>query len=176
MIKRRRALQHELERLSEYHPLDMETKDTIRGLSAELFKLLGLFDEVLLQEYTRNHANIPHLSLNSPAEHHTCDFCGADIFHSFFSCDSCITPGDGDQQQLGLDDGLLICAGCYVEGRTCKCGDMQVAQCGQFTDLLHDRNLTAKIIHQAYMMNAGDADSEEILEMSVEIPSFDSMI
>ncbi|KAI0721127.1 hypothetical protein C8T65DRAFT_786041 [Cerioporus squamosus] len=42
-----------------------------------------------------------------------CDFCGADIFQSFFECQRC--RGE-DEEKAHIGDGLLICPACYVEG------------------------------------------------------------
>ncbi|KAL5489802.1 hypothetical protein ACEPAI_4634 [Sanghuangporus weigelae] len=57
----------------------------------------------------------------------TCDFCGADIFQSFFECRRCFNG----------EDNLIVCPGCYIEGRTCDCTIMTPTQ--QFpTDLLFE--------------------------------------
>ncbi|KAI0362060.1 hypothetical protein OH77DRAFT_1491547 [Trametes cingulata] len=73
-----------------------------------------------------------------------CDFCGADIFQSFFECKQCRTPEPGVTPQVG--DGLLVCPACYVEGRSCECEEMEPVQCRPFTILLSDRNLAAKTV------------------------------
>lgn len=74
-------------------------------------------------------------------EHCTCDFCGADIFQSFFECGTCNTE-DGNEAA----GGILICTGCYVEGRTCLCGVMDPVQLRPFQSLLADRNHAARIL------------------------------
>lgn len=66
-----------------------------------------------------------------------CDFCGADIFQSFFECRKCVRSSEGDKLSIG--DGLLICPSCYVTGRTCRCGHMQAAQVRPFEDLFQAR-------------------------------------
>ncbi|KAL5511133.1 hypothetical protein ACEPAH_4348 [Sanghuangporus vaninii] len=48
----------------------------------------------------------------------TCDFCGADIFQSFFECRRCSNG----------EDNLIVCPGCYIEGRTCDCTIMTPTQ------------------------------------------------
>ncbi|KAI0780970.1 hypothetical protein BD413DRAFT_463733, partial [Trametes elegans] len=73
-----------------------------------------------------------------------CDFCGADIFQSFFECQSCRTPEEGTTPSIG--DGLLICPSCYVEGRACHCSDMEPRQCRPFEMLLSDRNDAAHVL------------------------------
>ncbi|KAI0637005.1 hypothetical protein C8Q77DRAFT_1051081 [Trametes polyzona] len=72
-----------------------------------------------------------------------CDFCGADIFQSFFECERCVAP-HSDYEKTG--DGLHICPGCYVEGRICECEKMQPIQCRPFADLVSDRNDAAKVV------------------------------
>ncbi|OCH88258.1 hypothetical protein OBBRIDRAFT_734811 [Obba rivulosa] len=74
-----------------------------------------------------------------------CDFCGADMFQSFFECRDCVLVQDVDAV-LGNGDGLLICAPCYVEGRSCLCEEMEPVQCRPFGDLLRDRNRAAEAI------------------------------
>jgi len=48
-----------------------------------------------------------------------CDFCGSDIFVSFFYCKGCSLSAENS---CGVNGGLHICPGCYAEGRSCRCG------------------------------------------------------
>ncbi|KAI8998664.1 hypothetical protein BD414DRAFT_453628, partial [Trametes punicea] len=73
-----------------------------------------------------------------------CDFCGADLFQSFFECKRCWTSEGALQLQVG--DGLLLCPACYVEGRSCDCGEMEPAQCRPFDTLLFDRNQAMQVL------------------------------
>lgn len=79
-----------------------------------------------------------------------CDFCGADIFQSYFECMDCRpfhaedSWSESGEPQLG--DGVLICPPCYVEGRTCSCRVMDPGQCRPFADLLRDRNEAARLL------------------------------
>jgi len=59
-------------------------------------------------------------------EIHTCDFCGADIFQNYFKC-------LGKKQ--GEED-FIVCPGCYVEGRTCACQNMERRERQSFDVLL----------------------------------------
>ncbi|KAI0374859.1 hypothetical protein BV20DRAFT_397091 [Pilatotrama ljubarskyi] len=88
-----------------------------------------------------------------------CDFCGADIFQSFFECKQCRTPEPGVMPQVG--DGLLLCAACYVEGRICECEEMEPVQCRPFEVLLSDRNLAAKAVSA---LLPPDEDVQELQE------------
>lgn len=155
---------------------------------SDLRILIDLFDTILHEEYTPDHATLPticpststlanpdlgepqavstshmrseclpKLSLKASslasredsvlgARNFACDYCGADIFQSFFECRQCspihytsIDAEEKDGPKLG--DGLIICSPCYAEGRTCGCKKLMYAvQCRPFTDLLRDRN------------------------------------
>ena len=74
-----------------------------------------------------------------------CDFCGADIFQSFFECRACAGLSEPSTQP---GDGLLICPACYVEGRSCECDNMEPAQCRPLNVLLGDRNRAADVLRQ----------------------------
>ncbi|KAI0082655.1 hypothetical protein K474DRAFT_1681082 [Panus rudis PR-1116 ss-1] len=74
-----------------------------------------------------------------------CDFCGADIFQSFFECRDCAKLDDHETEE-DWGSGVLICPGCYVEGRTCECGSMQAVQCRPFSQLLSARNAAAETL------------------------------
>ncbi|EMD37724.1 hypothetical protein CERSUDRAFT_114359 [Gelatoporia subvermispora B] len=92
-----------------------------------------------------------------------CDFCGADMFQSFFECRDCVKPSEVTDS-LGCGDGLLICALCYVEGRSCLCEEMEPIQCRPFSDLLRDRNRTADAISRC---RPGDARYNAISESNL---------
>lgn len=117
----------------------------------DLKELLHLFDDVLVQEYTSHHGGLPNISQSGSTEHDDirCDFCGADIFQSFFECDKCVQPSpSGSSNSITLlGDGLVLCPSCYVEGRTCRCGEMQPVQCRLMSDLLQTRDSVARAIH-----------------------------
>ncbi|KAI1795904.1 hypothetical protein LXA43DRAFT_881109 [Ganoderma leucocontextum] len=74
-----------------------------------------------------------------------CDFCGADIFQSFFECRAC-SGSSGQSTQAG--DGLLVCPACYVEGRSCECDRMKPVQCRPLRVLIVDRNRAAEVLRQ----------------------------
>lgn len=147
---------------------DLDLIARVEGLSADLQKLLALFDEVLQQEYSRDHKKIPNVSITSPNERRTCDFCAADIFHSFFSCIPCGASEGDSEEPPDLSEGLLICSGCYAEGRSCGCGKMQPVQCGSFVELWNLRNSAASTIHEAHELGMIDHDEEVKQEASVD--------
>jgi hypothetical protein len=112
--------------------------------------LIRLFDEVLAEEYTSEHLQLPYACSSPPGPDSDyafdlhCDFCGADIFQSFFQCSRCM-PRQGKHEQNQLDE-LVLCVGCYAEGRTCKCGSMMPYQCRRFDNLVADRNNAVKVL------------------------------
>jgi hypothetical protein len=130
----------------------------------DMKELLQLFDDILTEEYSPDHLMIRCLSppshTTSPSPSNassvtlihdfkdsddvpkdsdgciTCDFCGGDIFQSFFECYHCVerkTLGKSEVDERG--ESFMICAGCYVEGRSCKCGKMDAVQCQPFDNL-----------------------------------------
>jgi hypothetical protein len=95
---------------------------------------ISLYNDVLVQEWTPDHASMLHS--RDREEKITCDFCTCDVFQSFFECQS-------------LDNGLIICPPCYVEGRACKCGSMTPMQYYRFDELLQDRERALEVLLRA---------------------------
>lgn len=195
-------------------------------LFATLKQLLSLFDFVIREDYTPEHASLPtiiHEASNGsptgyipstpgarrgtrphkssptakspPAELLTgdscnlaCDFCGADVFQSFFECNECTPNGsvpdssdlddDDDMYRPStrrptLGDGLILCPGCYAEGRTCECGYMHAAQCRSFASLLKTRNEAAAVLNSARDLFGPDKrGTAELRERYVDIRPF----
>ncbi|KAJ7632753.1 hypothetical protein FB45DRAFT_1026885 [Roridomyces roridus] len=104
---------------------------------SKLRRLIDLFDTILVEEHSSTCGKMTVVPL-SPGEedapHLTCDFCGSDIFQSFFECRSCV---EGERAAPG--SGLAICPGCYVEGRTCRCEVMVPMQRRSIDELLQRR-------------------------------------
>ncbi|TBU37938.1 hypothetical protein BD309DRAFT_875388 [Dichomitus squalens] len=82
-----------------------------------------------------------------------CDFCGADIFQSFFECRECSAA---PEECTRPGDGLLICPACYVEGRSCACDRMEPVQCRPLQILIDDRNRAAAVLRQVGHNLSGD--------------------
>ena len=168
-----RSLLHFTEVLKRYKPSVLRPSPSENDVEI-LSKLFELFDFVLLQEFSTDHASLPHvvppgahlphptdnsesipfnsirsvfsgsrliqedltMGNNKPASYFMCDFCGADIFQSFFECHECATS----DTTKNVGDGLIICPPCYAEGRTCRCGNMVAIQLRPFDELLQARN------------------------------------
>ncbi|KAH9066292.1 hypothetical protein EDB87DRAFT_1732683 [Lactarius vividus] len=75
-----------------------------------------------------------------------CDFCGSDIFVSFFWCEDCSLPAENS---CGVSDGMHICPGCYVEGRSCSCGRlMDPVLCWPLRILYADYNRAVRALER----------------------------
>ncbi|KAL6298227.1 hypothetical protein BKA93DRAFT_812084 [Sparassis latifolia] len=174
----------------------------------KLGALVKLFDEILCEEYSPDHQKLRRVASNSNASWHIfsgrgknhpsiilqppaaeskddedeeggcgfygCDFCGADIFQSCFECRKCICNPDSEEERL------LICAACYVEGRTCRCESMMPVQSRSFETLLQDRNKAVEVLLRGSdsKMWVGDWECSELTESTVaqgdDIPIFEA--
>jgi hypothetical protein len=107
-------------------------------LAKEVKELLSLYDAVLVEEYEPGHAEMVSRPPSSPLSigdtFISCDFCGCDIFQSYFECGS-------------SSDRCFVCPGCYVEGRSCrKHGKMRPVQCRDFEQFLKVRKNAVKAL------------------------------
>ena len=128
----------------------------ILDCAEEARSLLAMFDDILISAFSPRHASFEHLVTEFVSSiyktdtnmHHICDFCGADIFQSFFECRSCVQDLD---PPVSLGDGIHVCPGCYAEGRTCRCGSMEPVQCCPFNAIVDDRNRAVKALAQVHV-------------------------
>jgi hypothetical protein len=124
---------------SHHEPLNASNPERpVEELISKLSETLSLYDTIISDEYS------PLSSRIDPTAHErtTCDFCGADVFQSFFECRKC-TAGQSGPSDHGS---YVVCPGCYVEGRSCKCLIMEPMQCRPFDDLLSVRRQTVKAL------------------------------
>ncbi|KAH0581098.1 hypothetical protein H2248_012228 [Termitomyces sp. 'cryptogamus'] len=154
LLKRKEALVS----LTRNHKRDQAvlTQQKDKKLISTTEQLLKLFGSVLLEESPPPERHLQCLQSNTPGSLNTssavtvqltCDFCGADIFQSFFECLKCVLRRETSQSlAVKHGDGLVICPGCYIEGRSCKCGDMYPVQCRPFQELLTVRNQVADLL------------------------------
>jgi hypothetical protein len=111
-------------------------------LTERLVQVLRLYDHILIEEYSpRGDLTEVRKSRSEEREKESfeqsgladhfqmCDFCGADIFQSYFRC----------SKSSGPESGTIICSGCYAEGRTCACENMEPKQRQKFSVLLSAR-------------------------------------
>lgn len=111
--------------------------DILHEAKSSLRILIPLLDDIINSEYDPGHLALPMCTQSSLPG---CDFCGADIFQSFFECSACLDL-DADPPRP-----YQMCAGCYVEGRKCACGGLGPTQRMPFDTLIAARNKGARLI------------------------------
>jgi len=113
-------------------------------------KLIQLFDDVLQEEYGREHDSLPLIPRTSQPP--TCDFCGANLFLSVFQC---MGKCGADEVSHPRNTAPTVCPSCFVEGRTCICGDMSPSRLQSFSTVLEQRNLAAAAVRRLQGSGAG---------------------
>jgi hypothetical protein len=109
--------------------------------------LLQLFDEVLLEEYCRDHESLDLIN-HTPSDP-VCHFCGSCLFLSCFRCvNSCLDP---EWNSLPGISSIYICPTCYVEGRTCGCGNMRPERFSSLSDMVEVRNRAAEALSKFHL-------------------------
>ncbi|KAF9642261.1 hypothetical protein BDM02DRAFT_3273532 [Thelephora ganbajun] len=121
------------------HPMNSTShqESPLSAVRRDLNTLVRLFDEILQEDYCSNHGLLDSVDLQRPL---TCSFCGSCLFLSCFFCRGCSQPG-------GVP--VLLCAGCYIEGRSCRCDVMNPIRLGDFSDALRDRNNAVNSLSKA---------------------------
>ncbi|KAI5121653.1 hypothetical protein M0805_002729 [Coniferiporia weirii] len=125
------------------------------------------------------HSGIPPIPAPAQTHHEgiTCDFCGADVFQSFFECKRCgevepenVTSADsnGDRSSItGTEvDGIVICPGCYVEGRSCPCAIMNPVQRYPMDVLLRAQNEAGTLLNFEGYGKKGHSDVVKVVALS----------
>jgi hypothetical protein len=161
----------------EHDSLDLLDTQELTSKIGDLKTLLDLYERILVEEYSPEHAKMktPSDLLGGFAETQwqapeaetqdgdrelrgedapVCDFCGCDIFQSYFVCrrESCGSP----QFYNGKVD---VCVGCYVEGRSCNCKVMEPIQQRNFEKLLDIRDKAVEALEkrgETWRENAGE--------------------
>lgn len=148
------------------HDTPDSTFNSVNPLCKEVARLIDLLDDVLEQEFSVLHRRLRKVTNSfAPGGHgHVCDFCGADIFLSFFQCDSC-SPRDGSE------DPICLCPTCVVEGRMCRCRSMEPVQSGNFRDLLGSRNNAMVKLRDAHENGFYEEEPEALSDQWVTIIS-----
>ena len=128
--------------------------------------LLQLFDEVLLEGYCRDHESLDLVNC-APSEEE-CHFCGSCLFLSCFRCvGGCLNSERVPRQG---DSSISICPTCYIEGRTCGCGNMDPQRLSSLSHMLQDRNHAAEALSRFYLAQ-GDR-TQDFAEISEGCTSF----
>ena len=95
----------------------------------DLVTLVRLFDEILQDDYCSGHGLLDVTDLQGRPL--TCGFCGSCLFLSGLFCRGCSEE---------RNTSVLLCAGCYIEGRSCRCDTMNPIRLDNFSNMLRDRN------------------------------------
>ena len=128
-----------------YHYVKTRTiaRDTVVTMTSAFNSkdIISLFDRVLAEEY------IP-ITIKAVGGQAllSCDFCGASLFTSSWVCGS--SP-DSKEVCARVDANTppkRVCYLCYVEGRKCTCGQMNVQAFFDIDELLELRNSFASLI------------------------------
>lgn len=138
-LKRLRAKEPGGSDQAEFKLLKTQEESRVRTLTA----LLKLFQYVLSEEFHPGWRQMKRLDVETATTptaadlEISCDFCGCDIFQSFFECAKCTLP-DGAS--------YFICIRCYIEGRTCKCQSMQPMQVRSYQDLIQTQSKAIDVL------------------------------
>lgn len=121
------------------HPDDCHP---ISRMADELRELIQLFDDILLEGYSDDHASLflPDYMARDP----TCHYCGSSLFLSYFSCGG--TCFDLETDSPHTDTSIRVCGACYVEGRSCDCEAMNPRRLRNFSKILQERNDAASTL------------------------------
>lgn len=132
-------------------------------MAADLARVVDLFASILVEEYSGPATQFdPLMPLTASSEFSSfdpqryepkdgclvCDFCGADIFQTYFESEICCADSPYTSQ-ASKPDPFVLCSGCYAEGRSCKCQRMTLLQRYSFNDL-HKEWQDATIVLGAY--------------------------
>ena len=101
--------------------------------------MLGLFDDILISSFCDDDESIPILNTGSLPQ--LCAFCGGELFRSGFSC-----AGQCKRNQSPPGDGIILCASCYVDGRTCECAVMAPCRLQPLSELLKFRDNVCRLL------------------------------
>lgn len=128
--------------LSEPSSSSLDTCDSVPRVANELRKLIRLFDDVLLEGYSDDHDSL--FLPNHIGDNPTCNYCGASLFLSYFNCAGVCFDLETDSPRMDMS--IRVCAGCYVEGRSCACKDMTPKRIRSFSHALQERNDAASVL------------------------------
>lgn len=120
----------------------IDTHHSIPRVAGELQRLIRLFDDVLLEEYSDDHGSLflpDHMGHNP-----TCHYCGTSLFLSYFDCAGVCFDLETDSPRVDMS--IRVCGTCYVEGRFCACKNMTPRRLRNFSNMLQERNNAVNIL------------------------------
>lgn len=87
----------------------------------DLPKLTELLLAVLIEEFHPEQDGFTTIAQSeSQADAYSCDYCGRDIFISFFEC-ACPRRASSEENGATSDGDIQLCPGCVAEGRSGAC-------------------------------------------------------
>jgi len=130
-------LHEELFHLKQSQPNDLLL---LSAKSEVLRRVFALLDEVVKSSYCLQDELLPIIKL--PTSPSPCSFCGGEIFRTVFRCtNSCVRD---DATNDSVDDKILICNLCFIDGCACRCGSMAPHRLQPLAELL---DLRANVVN-----------------------------
>jgi len=171
---------HDVKRLS-YDTMcsrfvEIEASETTltRSTAVEMRQLLEVVDEILRAEAYTNDEEIP--IFDDPVAARSCAFCGGEVFQKGFRCRNKCPREGTDSIPINV---ISICPSCYIDGRTCLCGNMLPFRLLPIAQMVTARNRVATWLrsHGKDVLlsddsgDDGDIDRHDTAELSVSLSS-----
>lgn len=126
----------------------------ISGEAQKLERWLRLFDEIVGPTYCEDDDKLPLINLGASPPF--CAFCGGELFRSVFCCrGSCVQDDQPGHGRVGI----VLCTFCFIDGRKCRCGDMEPSRIQALSDLLNLRNDISEIL-----LGLSESREEDLLD------------
>ena len=145
-----------------------------RSTAVEIRQLLEVVDEILRAEAYTNDEEIP--TLDDPPITLSCAFCGGEVFQKVFCCRNECPREDTYSTPTSA---ISICPSCYIDGRTCLCGEMSPFRLSSMEPMVVARNRSAAWLrsHGKDVLlsddsgDEADVDRHDIAELLVPLSS-----
>ena len=122
---------------SQVERLGAAGKDPSPSSIIDLQKLLRMFEEIVDLEF---YPDYDQLALESLADI-SCASCGGEIFLTLFSCGgTCVANSKTGK------NGVIVCPLCFIDGRTCSCGEMRPLRVREMDPLVELRTEAQALI------------------------------
>ncbi|EJU05318.1 hypothetical protein DACRYDRAFT_46045 [Dacryopinax primogenitus] len=118
---------------------DGDVTSRVCAMRDRLKPLVNAYTEIIVEGWDPQRKGEPQTWDPDGQTRISCDFCGAEIFQSYFECREC------DQEKK---ESVSICSTCYVEGRSCVCDFMEPVTVQPFSLLLSVRNKAVDVLNR----------------------------
>ena len=130
---------------SRFERLRASEESVTLSSTLEMKKLLGIVNEIIGVESYPDDDQLPSFEDQLPSFESrpvvdlACASCGGEVFQVAFDCKSTCLRDD----ETGTSSGNkgVICPLCFVEGRTCSCGEMQPVRVREIGPLVETRDM-----------------------------------